>query len=475
VRDTIAVQCKNELMNVNGMDRVTISFKRSKVRSRLFWLILFESIGNMLSAQVLSDSLTATLSLQECIGFALKNQPQIQQTIMEESISKQSKKIAHSYWFPQIGANANYLQYGQLPVVFSADQYGQKSGVENGIYNSSSVNFTANQVLFNNDLLLDNRMSSYSYQKATQNTQNGKIALVVDVSKAYYDLMLTRQQVRLIDDDIERLQRSLKDTYNQYQNGLSDKIDYKRATIALNNAVAERKNAEENSKAKNEYLKQLMGYPSGQELKISYDSIGISEVLLIDTTQMLRYSDRIEYQILQTQLTLQRINVEYYKMAYLPTISVFANYNLLYGNDKFSELFNKSYPNSAFGLNLSIPLFQGNRRYQGFKRAQMQFDQMALDTSILQHEFSTEYVKAMASYKSDYHQLIITKENLEIAKEVYQLVKLQYEKGIKAYLELIVAETDLRAAEINQLNSLYRVLSDKIDVQRSLGLISTNY
>jgi outer membrane protein TolC len=48
---------------------------------------------------------------------------------------------------------------------------------------------------------------------------------------------------------------------------------------------------------------------------------------------------------------------------------------------------------------------------------------------------------------------------------------MQYRAGIKTYLEVVVAETDLRAAQINYINALFNVLSSKIDVERALGII----
>jgi hypothetical protein len=43
---------------------------------------------------------------------------------------------------------------------------------------------------------------------------------------------------------------------------------------------------------------------------------------------------------------------------------------------------------------------------------------------------------------------------------------------VKAFLEVINAETDLRTAQINYYNALYEVLSSKIDVAQALGNIS---
>jgi outer membrane protein TolC len=62
-------------------------------------------------------------------------------------------------------------------------------------------------------------------------------------------------------------------------------------------------------------------------------------------------------------------------------------------------------------------------------------------------------------------------ENLEIAREVYNTIQLQYKAGVKTYLDVIIAETDLRTSQVNYTNALYQLLSSKLDVQRALGTI----
>jgi outer membrane protein TolC len=61
-----------------------------------------------------------------------------------------------------------------------------------------------------------------------------------------------------------------------------------------------------------------------------------------------------------------------------------------------------------------------------------------------------------------------------LAKDIFNTVRFQYEKGIKAYLEVIVSETDLRTAELNYLNALFQVLSSKMDLEKAAGDIKTN-
>jgi outer membrane protein TolC len=80
----------------------------------------------------------------------------------------------------------------------------------------------------------------------------------------------------------------------------------------------------------------------------------------------------------------------------------------------------------------------------------------------------------MSAYKSNLNEYLVLKENMDLAKEVYDLIELQYREGIKAYLEVITAQTDLRAAQLNYYNAMYTVLSSKIDLERALGTITTN-
>jgi len=311
--------------------------------------------------------------------------------------------------------------------------------------------------------------------QSRQNTEVTLIGLVVSVSKAFYDALLSQQQLNIINEDIARLTKSLADAYAQYQSGIVDEIDYKQATISLNNAKAQKVAAEEAIKAKYAYLKELMGYPVEKTLVLNYDSLSLAKDMLLDTLQELRYDHRIEYQLLKTNLQLQKSNIDYYKLSFLPSLSGYANYNLVYQNDKFNELYNESFPNSSIGLTLTFPIFEGTQRMQSLKKARLQYNRLTLDTLNLESQINTEYIQAMSAYKSNMIAYEVTLQNITIAREVNDLVKYQYEQGITPYLEVIVSQTDLRTAEINNLNALLQVLSSKLDVEQALGNISVNY
>jgi outer membrane protein TolC len=417
-------------------------------------------------AQKAPDTVLQQATLPQVVDFALKHYPLIQQAKLDEQITDRQIRSKLADWLPQLNLNASYQNNFQLQTINFNGNY-----VRSGVYNTSLVGVGLTQNIFNRDVLLASRTRNDAMKLSRQYTATDKINLVVNVSKAFYDVLLTQKQIEVLDDDIRRLERNLKDTYNQYQGGLVDKTDYKRATISLNNSKAQRKTNEEALKAKYTALEQLMGYTSKDSIRLVYDSAQMASDILVDTLSGIDFNNRIEYQALLTQKKLQQTNLQYEKWSYLPSLTANGAYNMNYLNNRFSKLYSDNFPNSYAGVQLSFPIFQGTKRTQNIRIAELQVQRMDWDIVNLQNSIGTEYAQALAAYKGYLNNYYVLRENLDLARDVFNTIELQYRSGIKAYLELITAETDLRNAQTNFSDALYQVLSSKLDVQKALGTI----
>ncbi len=103
--------------------------------------------------------------------------------------------------------------------------------------------------------------------------------------------------------------------------------------------------------------------------------------------------------------------------------------------------------------------------------AQLQIDRLDYNFISSKDSISTQYIQALASYKANLNNYFEQKENLELAREVYDVIRLQYRAGIKTYLDVVTANNDLFGAQINYTNAIFQVLSNKIDVERALGTL----
>jgi outer membrane protein TolC len=224
--------------------------------------------------------------------------------------------------------------------------------------------------------------------------------------------------------------------------------------------------------AKYDYLKQLMGYPDSLNFVIEFDTEGLAGKIAEDAADPLILENRVEYQLLQTQQTLNEIRTGYEKWGYLPELSAYYRYNWNYFNSDFSNLYKIAYPVSAVGLNLSIPIFQGGKRIHKVRAAELHVERGNVEIENLSNQIKTEYSAARADYNSSVYEWQLIRDNMQMAEEVYTIIKLQYDEGIKAYVELIIAETDLQTAQINHINAFYQVLEAKLDLGKALGILN---
>lgn len=413
------------------------------------------------------DSVLVKATLQNVVTYAISHQPLLQQSMIDETITSNTIKSKLADWFPQLNLNYSLQHNFQIQQAIIGG-----NAVRLGVENTSAAQLTASQLLFNRDVLLALRSKGDVQTQAKQTTESRKIDVAVNVSKAFYDVIATQQQIKVAAQNISRLEKSISNAYQQYKAGLVDKTDYKRASISLNNTKAQKQANEELLKAKLEYLKYLMGYPVAAKLEPEYDSLQLEKETMLDTLQKPAYNNRIEYRILETQKKLQEANIKYNKWAFLPSASVNGAYNLNYLNNTFGKLYTNNLPSSFASLTISVPVFQGGKRKHNIANAEWQLKRTEWDLEALKNNVNTQYASAMALYKSNLANYQALKENVALAQEVYDVINLQYKNGVKTYIEVIGAETDLRTSQINYYNALYQLLASKIDVQKAMGQIS---
>jgi outer membrane protein TolC len=124
------------------------------------------------------------------------------------------------------------------------------------------------------------------------------------------------------------------------------------------------------------------------------------------------------------------------------------------------------------GLSFNIPIFTGLSRVKNVKRSQLQEDELTQDQLLLKSQIYSQYTSSLSSYKGNLYNLKQLQKNVNLAKRVYFVVTLQYKQGIVPYLNVITAESNLITSEINYINALFQLLSSKIDLEKSMGIIT---
>lgn len=419
------------------------------------------------------------LTLEEVLAIGLERNPVLLQYKNQESIVGYQVKSNLSGWLPEVMVDGDYMRYFSQPTAifpdFNNPESGQFQEVRTGIPFNSSLNFSVNQQLINNELIRSQHQASPLRKQAAQSLEDFKIELVNQLTVTFYDALLSKEQVQLTSEDIRRQQKQLQDAKLMYETGLTDQIDYKRALINIQNSQSALYEYREETKIKLAQLNSLMGYPKDRVLELTASFDELLKKIYLDTLQQPIVGNRIEYQLLETQRGLQEAEIRYQKRRFIPTLSAFYNYNILYLSPVGNELFNQGYPFSLIGVRLNYPLFQGGRRIFETREAALQLDNVELEQKNFSNQVQAAHQEALSRYKNQLYLFNIQERNKKLAEEIYEVISLQYEEGIKNFLEVIVAETDLRTSRINYTRSLFAVLTSKLAVQRARGEVITDY
>lgn len=408
-----------------------------------------------------------TYSLQDCINYALEHRASVQNQKLTEELSHKNRQEVNSQWLPQISGGAKYQYTIRRQVLIIGD-----NTIFVGLPQQLQAYVNVNQTLFDPVLIGNSTGARINEKLSAEDTRLSKIDLVVQVKKGFYGVLVFKEQLKLLDANITRTEKSLKDTEYQYQNGLAQKVDIDRIKVLVNNAVTNKANALRNLKTMMQSLKYYLGMRVNKPLNIKGS---ISDSLLTEPVSLPDqhfYEQRQEFKKAQLNLEMSRLLENNVAKSYLPTLSAFYSLTAPFNGSTFNGMFErKLYPSSYVGLQLSVPVFSGLKKHYQYQQAKINVQKSQNSLNDLKNNIELEYNQYFRQYENDLANLKTQKENTKLAELNYKNLKYQYDNGVQPLIEVLNAETTLLQAQDNYISALYQALVNKVDLDRSLGKI----
>ncbi|MEJ2905627.1 TolC family protein [Pedobacter panaciterrae] len=446
-----------------------------KTKIYLIILLLFFA-GGMVQAQV-TDSLNYKFSLKEAIDYALNHQSAVLNAQIDEEIAKNDVKKTVGTGLPQVSTTFNFQDYLKVPTSLLPGEFfgqpGTQIPVKFGVKYNSSAGIELNQLLFDGTYIVGLQASKTYKELSVRTSTRTKIETVVAVTKAYYSVLVNKEQLTLIDANLVQLTKSFNDTEAMFKNGFAEKIDADRLLVLKNNLETERENATRSLSINIDLLKFQMGMPVTAALepvdKISDVRAQPVSTAVADTSA---YKARIEYSLLETQKKLNLLDVKRYKSTFLPTLKGFASATKSFQSDNFSNLYDQNYPTSVIGLTLSWNLINGGQRIYQLRNAKLVVKQTENQMQDLKNGIVNEISTTQKLYANSQRSLENQERNLKLAEEILRVTRIKYEQGIGSSLEVTTAETSQKEAQNNYITALYNLLINKVDLDKATGKIN---
>ena len=423
--------------------------------------------GGYTRAQGTQDTLT--LNLDKALEIALSDNPTIKVAEEEIALKKVSHKEAWQNLLPEASISGTMSHTITAPQFSIGDQT-VKMGKDKA--NTATGTLNISLPLFAPAVYRAMSMTKTDIELAVEKSRASKQDLVNQVTKAYYQLMLTQ-------DSYDVLQKSYKlaeDNYNivnaKYRQGTVSEFDKITAEVQMRSvkpSVISAGNAVTLSKLQ---LKVLMGIPADVDIKID-DSLAAYEGVVFANQLDNTVHEGLVNNTTMKQLELNRLmlqkNIKSLRTNFMPTLGLGYSYQYQSMNNDSWNVFNYNYgSSSSLVFSLSIPLYKAsNFTKLKSNRIQMrQLDQNRLDTERKLNMQITSYQDNMSASSE---QVSSNKENVMQAEKAVQIAGKRYEVGKGTVLELNTSQVQLTEAELTYNQSIYDYLVAKADLDQVLG------
>jgi len=444
------------------------------------------------------------ISIDQAIQIALANNTEIKRSLLSVRDADQQVRTAWSNVMPEISSSANYTRNLEVPVNFIPEVVFNPNGdpdklvpVAFGTDNNWQGGFTVSQTIFNGQAFVG--VSTSSLYKAAQSEGMRATAqgIVTQTRMAYYQVLIAREQVRLQQSRLDRVQENLEDTKKSFEQGLVDEYAVMQLEVQLENIKPQLTSAKFSKKEALRNLLDTMGLPVSLSLEVKGDlsefdvqapnaseeeNKALKKVdqmtslsLESDSTLLQRaFEMRGDLRVLDIRQQLQEKRIKAEKSKYLP--SIVANYNLQWsasqaGNPVFFGTDQQRARSQTFTVGVQLPIFQGFRRDAAIQQAQIQKKDLQLQEYQSMQNAENEITSAEESIKKAYQVESARKRALDLAQDGYDRALKRYRAGLGSQQEVTDAELQLREAEVGYAQMVFNYLAAKAQYDQAVGKV----
>lgn len=408
---------------------------------------------------------TINLTLDECLRIALNENPTIKVADMEIERVDYSKKETIGQLFPEISFGG---QYSRTIEKQAMAMNGQTFKV--GSDNSYSVGFSASMPLVAVQLWKSLKLSDNQILQNVEKARESRLSLVNQVENAYYGLLYAQDALAVLKENRETAKLNADIYKKKYETGAASEYDVLRAEVQVKNiepSILDMENTISQAKLQ---LKLLMGMDMAMNIKVAGSLSDYQNSLyqkVMDTNVSLANNSTLRTLDLQTEALKQALSVQ--KAAWYPTLALSANYNWtsLSNGTPFKNL--DWNPYSTVGVSLSIPLFQGGRRYNKQKQAEISYREMTWQRDNLENSLKLQVQTQFNNIQKSVTQIETNKAGVEQAVKANQIMEKSFRIGAASYLDLRDSENSLMSAKLAYYQSIYNYLVAQSQLTYVLG------
>ena len=422
-----------------------------------------------------------TISLQEAIAMALKENLDIKIAQYDNSLAKVEIDLAKSDRLPQADVNTNLAILDNQTATASFGTRGQANWIGG---------LSVSQVIFAEPVNANIEIQKLLERSKFYELEQTQLDVILDVADAYLNTLQARGFLDIQADNLKLTKENYDIAKAKQKVGYGTASDLYRWESLLAQANSEFNLAIAQFDQAHYVLNQLLNQPIGERMTIK-DVRADSDFLMIADERVTQQISNLgafeqfsEFMVSEAMRSLpelkqidmninaqRRLQKSYERARYLPSVSASASYDLLlhkWALPKGTEEMNNI--NSwTIGLGAAFPITQGGRRINDIEKGKLTLDKLDFQKDNLSNQLELRVRSTLQQASTSYSNLELTRTSATAAMKNFEIAQDSYSQGIVNITYLIDAQNASLQANLTSTNAEYQFIYDFLALERSIG------
>ena len=390
---------------------------------------------------------TLNLTLDKALEIALADNPTIKVADQEIVLKKVANKQAWQSLLPEVSLVGSWQHTIKAPEM-KLNGMSFRMG-DDGVNTAAAV-ATLSIPVFAPAVYKSMSLTKTDVELALEKARSSRLDLINQVTKAYYQLMLTQDSYEVLKRSYALAEENYNVVNSRFEQGLVSEYDTISAEVQMRNVKPSVVSAENGVRLSKIQLKVLMGITEDIDVVVSeklnsYENMVFTNQLDNDNFGLENNSTMRQF-ALNDQMLQKNIGLQ--KTGFMPTFAVAltGQYQSMY-NDHWNVFDYSWVGSSQLTFNLSIPIFKASN-FTKLKSARLQRTQLELTRIDTERKLNMQVTSYKSNMKASSEQVLSNKEAMNQANKALSISKKRYEVGAGTVLELNSSQVSLTQADL---------------------------
>ncbi|MEI6638406.1 MAG: TolC family protein [Chlorobium sp.] len=413
------------------------------------------------------------LTLEDAVRIGLEKSRTLEIARLDRAMADQKIRESWSDVLPHISVSSSYTRTLKPSVLLMPPNQIAPTGVlTTSSDNQARGSIDLRQTLFDQSAFAGIRAAGIVRNMSDEAYRGAEANVVTDIKLAYFDALISKEQLLLLEQSMARWEQSRKDTRAMFRQGVVADIDTLKAWLSVENLRPELMQAENRVASSMTRLKNVMGIPVDSSVALGSKLVVSGASYPTDIAEAYREAveARPELRQLDYQVQAEGEKVNAARAEHFPLLSAFGKLESQTAFKDGTSPSNANWPtSSSVGLQLTMPLFTGFRISSKVEQAKIGQLQTRTRYEELKANIRAEVELRVLNVKESQKRTEVQSKTISVAERNYTISQLRFKEGIGSRLELTDAELQLNKAKTNYLQAVYDNLAATTQLEKALG------